>query len=204
MAESCAIRAMDIHPHEMESPDQHVGVQPVADIQNTLVRASAHNDTLAVNAQTQVLLVQELVLMHLFSENGEHAGSTALVGSRQAIACTERHFLIDIQGILNQDYLPVILQGGIHAYVAAIFRHVCFEGMPVDVHGRGVVHCEECMQASRVVIVSMRDNGQICTAKVDAEPFRIAGESFALACIKKDAVFRCFDEETQAMFGLYI
>ena len=98
------IRAVFVHGqrHEVESAYEHIGPEPVHDVQNALVGAAAYNDKSAVLAQAQVLFVAKVVLYEVFA--AQHEKISAVGGERAflVVAGAEPQILVQHEQVVRR------------------------------------------------------------------------------------------------------
>lgn len=72
--------------------------------------------------------------------------------------------------------------------------------MSAYAYSRGLVQFQKANQAAAVIVVPMREDGDIDRAQVDAQPLCVICKGIGLTCVEKDLVAVRFDVKTETVF----
>jgi len=192
--------ALGLHFDEVEAAKEHIGPEPVQDIQQALVGAAAEAVFSVVCFQQQVLLMEVGIVGMDTVFTDTLAKDTEGEGPQQIIAGAQGDARPDLQHILHRDQPGMVFQCRVQTNVPAA-AEMFPEGMAAEIHRGVVIFCQEPCQASAVVIVAVGQDAEIHGIQVDAQLFRIVRKGTGLACIEEDGVAAGFDQQAQAVLG---
>ena len=201
IVEHVSPRTFHVELHEVEPADEDVGLKPLLDVQDALVRAAAEEGTSPPLRHQQVLLVPEVVGHELAARAHREPKGVDLVRWHPVVAREELEPVSQVEVVIRKDEPARLLERRVEADVLLPGVPVLLEGMAAEVDQRMVVELEEGREAAAVVVVAVRDDHGVDRAEVDAKPSRVVREGGRLTRVEEDRPRVRLHEEAQPVLG---
>jgi len=185
---------------KMEASHQHLGLEPLHNIQDPFVGAAADEYPLSLFLNEQILFMPEIVRKKLFLFFCIQAGTAQVIVSAFIITGIECETFADWGDISGEAQPGMGLKFFIQTNVFFSSVIVGFKGMAVQVYGSFFVNLQKGLQSSAVVIMTVREDGKIYSSQVNIQFSGIFSKESGLSHVKEQFVIKGFDIEGQPVF----
>lgn len=199
--ERCPALLIGFQRPEVESAHEHVGPQPLYDVQNALVGTAADDHEPSAFPEAEILFVREVVRLRMPIAHHEQILAVRGKGPRFFVAGAKPHVVVQRQNVVRRHDAGMPGQRGGHAYFPIVCGEVTFKGAAMHIDGGVLVHGEEAGQTSGVIVVPVGHDGHVHKAQIYAQMHGVAGKGVRLSCVEENAVLFRFDVEAQTVLG---
>ena len=184
----------------MEAANKHVGRKPLANIEYSLVGATAEKHALSVLLNKKILLVEKILA-------AQNAVFYAFLPCRVGFICTlslvageKSYSIADLKHLINENDALTFRKAWVKPDVFKRSVIMLSKSAPIYIYGRFLVYFQKLAKTAAVVIMPVGYHSDIRRRNIHAELLGIARKKLACAHIKENIFFFRFYKKRKSVF----